>query len=297
MKEKSEAFQKFKAWCKAVEVEKGHGLKCLRTDNGLEFLSNEFEDFCRDKGIRRHRTAPANPQQNGTAERMNMTFLERVRCMMITSGTPKKFWAEAVSTAAKLINKCPSSVIQFDTPDNKWYGSPGNYSKLKVFGCRAYVHARQGKLDARALKCIFLGYQTVVKGYRLWCIEVGKQKIMISRDVVFVESEMPYLQAANPNPQEGEESGNISMDPGGSAPDIDENIEPEDSVQLESEASEELHEPVDTYLLARDRTRRNIRPPTKFSDSDFVYYALCVAEELELNEPRKATPDCLLLFL
>ena len=91
LKEKSEAFQKFKGWCKAVEVEKGHDLKCLRTDNGLEFLAKEFEDFCRAKGIRRHRTAPANPQQNGTAEKMNRTLLERVRCMMITSGTPKKF--------------------------------------------------------------------------------------------------------------------------------------------------------------------------------------------------------------
>lgn len=86
LKKKSDAFE-----CLAVEVEKGYGLKCLRTDNGLEFLSKDFDSFCKSKGIKRHRTAPWNPQQNGAVERMNRTILERMRCMMFTSGTPKKF--------------------------------------------------------------------------------------------------------------------------------------------------------------------------------------------------------------
>ncbi|KAL1536649.1 Retrovirus-related Pol polyprotein from transposon TNT 1-94 [Salvia divinorum] len=120
LKDKAQAFEKFKIWCVEVEVEKGKSLKCLRTDNGLEFLSLEFQKFCSDKGIKRHRTVPNNPQQNGTAERMNRTLMERVRCMMLGSGVPKKFWREAVTTAATLINKCPSSAIDFDTPDLRW---------------------------------------------------------------------------------------------------------------------------------------------------------------------------------
>ena len=58
MKEKPDAFDKFREWCKEVEVEKGSSLKFLRTDNGLEFLSHQFEDFCKLKGIKRHRTVP-----------------------------------------------------------------------------------------------------------------------------------------------------------------------------------------------------------------------------------------------
>ena len=75
-----------------------------------------------------------------------------------------------------------------------WYGAHNDYSKYKVFGCAAYAHARQSKLEARGLKCIMLGYQKGVKGYRLWCIEFGKQKVIISRDVVFTETQMPYLK-------------------------------------------------------------------------------------------------------
>lgn len=65
LKAKSEAFGKLKEWCNEVELEKGCKVKCLRIDNGLEYLSRDFDDFCKQKGIRRHRTVPLNPQQNG----------------------------------------------------------------------------------------------------------------------------------------------------------------------------------------------------------------------------------------
>ena len=158
LKNKSDAFVTFKNWYALVKNEKGRGIKHLRTDNGLEFLSEQFKSFCRNNGIKRHLTVPGTPQQNGLAERMNRTLLERTRCMMFTAGVSKHFWAEAVTTACFLINKCPSSAINFKTPDELWYGRPYNYSELKVFGCMAYAHVTQDKLEPRALKCIFLGY-------------------------------------------------------------------------------------------------------------------------------------------
>ena len=59
----------------------GRTIKCLRTDNGGEFTSLEFEQYCKDEGIIRHKTNVYTPQQNGVAERMNMTLLERARSM------------------------------------------------------------------------------------------------------------------------------------------------------------------------------------------------------------------------
>ena len=56
LKEKSDVFSVFKNWCKEVELEKGCSLKCFRTDNGLEYLSKEFDSFCKEKGMKRHRT-------------------------------------------------------------------------------------------------------------------------------------------------------------------------------------------------------------------------------------------------
>ena len=54
----------------------------LRTDNGGEFCSKEFEEFCKKCGISRQKTTPYTPQQNGVAERMKNTLMEMARSML-----------------------------------------------------------------------------------------------------------------------------------------------------------------------------------------------------------------------
>ncbi|KAI9185006.1 hypothetical protein LWI28_003313 [Acer negundo] len=99
MKHKNEALNKFREWKTLVEKQSERKVKKLRTDNGHEFCSDEFTDFCKKEGIQRHKTVRKTPQQNGLAGRMNRTLLERVRCMLSNAKLPNQFWAEAVSTA------------------------------------------------------------------------------------------------------------------------------------------------------------------------------------------------------
>ena len=63
LKQKSEVFKVFKQWPALVENQTGKKIKRLRTDNGMEFCSCEFDEFCRDEGIARHRTVCHTPQQ------------------------------------------------------------------------------------------------------------------------------------------------------------------------------------------------------------------------------------------
>ena len=65
LKEKREAFDKFKRFKSIVEREMGNSMKTLRTDRGGEFVSNEFSAFCESNGITRHLTTPYTAQQNG----------------------------------------------------------------------------------------------------------------------------------------------------------------------------------------------------------------------------------------
>ena len=74
LKNKSETFLKFKEWKILVETQVSRKVKKLRTNNGLEFLSNDFNSFCQKKGIATHRTVRYTPQQNSLVKHMNKTI-------------------------------------------------------------------------------------------------------------------------------------------------------------------------------------------------------------------------------
>ncbi|RVW38125.1 Retrovirus-related Pol polyprotein from transposon TNT 1-94 [Vitis vinifera] len=143
-----------KKWKAMVETETGLKVKCLRSDNGGEYIDGGFSEYCAAQGIRMEKTIPGTPQQNGVAERMNRTLNERARSMRLHAGLPKTFWADAVSTAAYLINRGPSVPMEFRLPEEVWNGKEVKFSHLKVFGCVSYVHIdsdARSKLDARKI--------------------------------------------------------------------------------------------------------------------------------------------------
>jgi len=97
LKEKSEALKVFKERKTLLENQTRKKIKRLRTDNGLEFCNHQFDEFCKAKGIARHKTVVITPQQNGVAERMNRTLLERARCIFFNVSLGKEFQVEAIS--------------------------------------------------------------------------------------------------------------------------------------------------------------------------------------------------------
>ena len=190
LKTKDQAFDQFVEWKALVEKASRKKLKTLRSDNGGEYTSQKFESYLKSQGIRHERTVPKTPQQNGVAERLNRTLVESSRSMLLDAALPQKFWAEAVSTATYLRNRCPTRAVDEMTPYEAWNGVKPRVEHLRVFGCDVYTHIpkdERGKFDAKARKCIFLGYGKETKGYRLY--NPVQQKILHSRDVRFNEEE------------------------------------------------------------------------------------------------------------
>jgi len=89
--------------------------------------------------------------------------------------------------ACHLINRLSSSAIRGKTPMEIWSGKAAqDYNSLRIFGCPAYCHVKEGKLDPRAKKSIFLGFKRGVKGHK---IRDSKDKnTILSRDVTFDEA-------------------------------------------------------------------------------------------------------------
>ncbi|KAG7565310.1 Integrase catalytic core [Arabidopsis suecica] len=188
LKEKSEAFERFKKFKALVEQETGFKIGTLRTDRGGEFTSQEFQSFCDVSGIQRHLTAPYSPQQNGVVERRNRTLLEMTRSILKHMKVPNYLWGEAVRHATYLINRVGTRTLITQTPYEAFKGKKPNISHLRVFGCICYAKTDSQhlkKLDDRSKALVHLGTEPGSKAYRL--LDPTKRRIVVSRDVIFDE--------------------------------------------------------------------------------------------------------------
>jgi transposase InsO family protein len=98
MKTKDEVFNRFQEFKAQTENLMGKKIRVLRIDNGGEYTSIDFSDFCKEAGIKRELTVPYNPQQNGVAERKNRSIVEVFKEMIHDHNLPMFLWAEASNT-------------------------------------------------------------------------------------------------------------------------------------------------------------------------------------------------------
>ncbi|GJR08289.1 putative ribonuclease H-like domain-containing protein [Tanacetum coccineum] len=124
-------------------------VKVIRCDNGTEFKNRVMNQFCKMKGIKREFSVARTPQQNGVAERKNMTLIEAARTMLADSKLPTTFWAEAVNTARR------KPALSF----------------MRPFGCPVTILNtidHLGKFNGKADEGFFVGYSTNSKAFRVF---------------------------------------------------------------------------------------------------------------------------------
>jgi hypothetical protein len=193
MKQKSEVLSCFRDFYAYIQNRFNIGIQIIRTDNGTEYVNHEFGNFLSEKGILHQTSCPDTSPRNGVAERKNQHLLEVARSLMFTMNVPKFLWSEAVMTATYLINRMPSRILGMKTPYEMIFGKNEFIVPPKVFGCTCFVRDHRpsvGKLDPRAVKCIFIGYPSGQKGYKCW--SPSERRTFVSMDMTFRESEPFY---------------------------------------------------------------------------------------------------------
>ena len=150
-----------------AERETGRKAISLRSDNGLEYCNKEVMALLSEKKIIHERSSAYVKQQNGMAERENRTLTDAMRSMLydadITRDERDLLWAEAVNTAAYVLNRVPTRVRTDVTPFESWFGKKPTVRHLKVWGSPAFVRVpdeHRKKLDAKSRKAIFVGYDS-----------------------------------------------------------------------------------------------------------------------------------------
>ena len=142
-------------------------VRTLRSDNGGEFMG-KFHDILCDHGIEHELIVPGVPAQNGFAERLNRTILERARTLHQRCGMPDNYWHYSILAATHLHNHTlrkgenSTPYQQFFSPRKGWH--PKHFLPL---GCLVWVKAtvKPGdKMAPTAKPTILVGFDTHKSG-------------------------------------------------------------------------------------------------------------------------------------
>ena len=207
MKSRYEFFSHFSAFCAEIQTQFHVFVQTLRSDNAKEYLSEPFQSFMLQNGIFHQTSCVDTPSNNGVAERNKRHLLETVRAFLIQMNVPKHFLANQVSTACFFINMMPSSVLNWAIPYHQMFPNKPLFPiDPKVFGCNCFVRdvrPQVSKLDPKFLKCIFVGYSRVKKGYRCYCPTL--RRYFVSIDVTFFDTTSFSLSSTVTSPGEDDD--------------------------------------------------------------------------------------------
>jgi transposase InsO family protein len=120
IKNKSEAFDKFKEFKALVENETEMKIKCLRSYNGGEFTSNDFVEFCEAHRIKRQYAATRTSQQNEVVERKNRQVQEFARIKINGVRLSDNFWREVAYITVYILNRGHIRINNDKTPYELW---------------------------------------------------------------------------------------------------------------------------------------------------------------------------------
>ena len=189
MKTKDEQLKCMMSMIRDVKAETGNDVRWIRVDNGGEYISNDVREYLTANKIVLETPAPYTHEQNGKAEREIRTLTSLCRSMLEAKSLPKSLWAEAIMTAAYVMNRVQNKGDSV-TPHELWFGKKPDLSHLRTFGCAAYglvPDEKRQKLDATSEALVFVGYTPTSKNYRLW--EKGTKLIHVRKHVKFNEEE------------------------------------------------------------------------------------------------------------
>jgi hypothetical protein len=114
-----------------------------------------------------------------------------VRTMLDEHRTPRRFWADTISTACYISNQIFLRLILHLTPFELYFRRKSSVSHLKPFGCKCFI-LKCGNLDkfeSRSSDDILLGYTPHGRSYRVFNLETNT--VVESCDVTFNKT-APY---------------------------------------------------------------------------------------------------------
>jgi len=176
-----------------VETQYKSSVRGWMSDAGGEFKSKVFTKLLTEKGIKVLQSIPHVHQQNGQAERIMRTLMDKAESMRLEACLPQSWWEFALDHATHVYNRTPIHRLGWMTPSEFLSGSRPSVDHLRVFGCAAYVfipaEVRVNKLAPKSKLMTYLGSHP---GGRGWIFMRRPNNVIFSAaQAIFDESVFP----------------------------------------------------------------------------------------------------------
>ena len=153
----------------------------------------------KDRGIEIIPSAPHIHQQNGRAEHIIHTIMEKGEAMRHDACIPQSWWEFSFEHATHVYNRTPMRRLNWRTPYEVLNGSKPDISHLRVFGCGAYVflppEVRKNKLSPRSELMVYLGVGDGNHNHKF--MRMPNNVIFTAAQALFDEHMFPKCQGHN----------------------------------------------------------------------------------------------------
>lgn len=277
IKSKAEVASCFIEFVNLVENKFNKTIKKIQCDNGREYLNKDIYNFIRQKGIELLPCPPYVHELNGVAERYNRSAMDIGRCLMREANIHRRYWPEAIKTAAYLKNRTIANTVENKTPYEIFFGIKPNVKHLKIYGSKVFVRVpevlRKSKWDDKAQEGILVGYNE--NSYRV----LVNNRIMNARHVQVIEDNTELICLEKLDDQ-GDKDTDIGQTSNETVKEYECDDERDDTDADDTNSNNALNDPVNDDNLDDNRDnvqvykeKRKRTPITRYGNpvSHFIY--------------------------
>ncbi len=213
LRTKDNALQSTRQWFSYVETQYNAKVIKWKSDSGGKLKSFPFTNMLKDQGIEIIPSAPHIHQQNGRAELIIRTLMDKSEAMRHDACIPQSWWEFSFEHAVHLYNRTPIHRLEWQTPYELLNGTKPDISQLRIFGCGAYVFLPpkicKNKLLPKSELMIYLGVGAGNHNHKFMCLP--NNVIFTAAQVLFDKSLFP--KCSHDKKRQGQQNVPKPVDP------------------------------------------------------------------------------------
>ena len=221
---KAAAITAAKDFLEMVRIQHNAHIIGWMSDAGGEYKSNLFDRALLEKGIKIYQSAPQTPMQNGRAEQLGHTLMDKAESMRHQACIPDSWWEFVFAHTTHLYNRTLVACLKWHTPQEMLKGELPNIAHLHVFGCGALVYLpAMARANKMAPKLELMTYISVAPGNECnFLFMHSTNAVFTAAHAIFDECHFPHCSKNRHEPLENPLGGVIpkpSTDRPGNIPD------------------------------------------------------------------------------